>query len=320
MSRTLRTNQLTPETLRAESVQHDAEVAPPLPFGSVRQCRAHEDPHVLRLHVAPHGTGALGTSDDPVGELLELGCARLPSAVHDAPVQPRSAHVELRQAPDEVEERLAPIVGGERLLREGAHLLDVALDHRDHEVGLGREAAEHRPVADSRQPGDLVDARVGAGRGEYFRGRVEHALEISPRVGAQLGHQLANTGSSSVLASASIRVTSRFRRSARKTARLAATKTAAPPKAYCQPCTTSGNEFGSLVWPTATVVRMASPSAPPTCCDVLKSPDASPWSSFLRPVVATRVSGMKMAPIPREARIIPGRTSDAYDPLTGIRA
>ena len=29
---------------------------------------------------------------------------------------------------------------------------------------------------------------------------------------------------------------------------------------------------------------------------------------------------MKIAPIPREARIIPGRTSVAYEPLTGIRA
>jgi len=69
-----------------------------------------------------------------------------------------------------------------------------------------------------------------------------------------------------------------------ETTRLAATRTAAPPKAHCQPCTIEGSDFGSsgfasaalLVWLTATVVRTASPSAPPTCCDVLKSPDASP--------------------------------------------
>ncbi len=37
-------------------------------------------------------------------------------------------------------------------------------------------------------------------------------------------------------------------------------------------------------------------------------------------MVATSVSGMKIAPIPSEARIIPGRTSVAYEPSTGIRA
>ena len=37
----------------------------------------------------------------------------------------------------------------------------------------------------------------------------------------------------------------------------------------------------------AIVERIASPSAPPICCEVLKRPEASPWSSFSRPVVAT---------------------------------
>ena len=73
------------------------------------------------------------------------------------------------------------------------------------------------------------------------------------------------------------------------------------------------------MWLTAIVVRTASPSAPPTCCEVLKRPDASPWSSSFRPVVAMSVSGMKIAPMPSDARIIPGRTSDAYEPSTGIR-
>src|SRR6185503_3873105 len=51
MSRTLRTDQLTPETLRTQAVEHDAEVASPLSGRGVRQRRAHENPHVLGLHV-----------------------------------------------------------------------------------------------------------------------------------------------------------------------------------------------------------------------------------------------------------------------------
>src|SRR6478672_10345380 len=58
-SRTLRTNQLTPETLRAQTAEDDVEIAPPLVRGSVRQRGAHEQPHVLRFYVAPHGPRAL---------------------------------------------------------------------------------------------------------------------------------------------------------------------------------------------------------------------------------------------------------------------
>ena len=39
----------------------------------------------------------------------------------------------------------------------------------------------------------------------------------------------------------------------------------------------------TLVWLAAIVERIARPSAPPICCDVLKSPEASPWSSSSRP-------------------------------------
>src|SRR5438477_3894227 len=268
MSRTLRTYQLMCGTLGAQPVEHHREMAAPVSCRRVRQRGPDEEPNVLDLHVAPHRAGALGAGNDPVGELLELGSAGLVPAVDDTPVQPGGAHVELCNPPDEVEERLPGIVGVQGLVGDRAHLRYVPLDDRVHQVVLGREAAEDRPVPDSGQTGDLVDARVGARRAEGLLRRVERQLEISPRVGAQLGHQLTNTGSSSVLASASIRATSRLRRSASKTTRLPATKTAAPAKAYCQPCTTSANEFGSLVWPTATVVRMASPSAPPTCCDV----------------------------------------------------
>ncbi len=60
--------------------------------------------------------------------------------------------------------------------------------------------------------------------------RVEHPLEIAPRVGAKLGHQAAEHRLP-VSASASIRATSRLRRSATKAMRLSPTKTAAPANA-----------------------------------------------------------------------------------------
>src|SRR4051794_10749211 len=231
ISRTLRTNQLTPGTLCAETVEHDRQVAPPLPLRRGRQGGTHEDPDVLRLHVAPHRAGALSTSDDAPRELLELGRAGLLPAVDNAPVQSRSAHVQLRDPVDEVEERLAGIVRGERLLSDRPQLGDVALDHREHEVVLGRETAEDRPVADPGAPRDLVDTGVGARRGELLGCRVEHPLEISPRVDAELGHQAALASAGSVSTSASIRATCRLRRSATKTTRLRPTRTAAPAKA-----------------------------------------------------------------------------------------
>src|SRR5437868_2125031 len=56
----------------------------------------------------------------------------------------------------------------------------------------------------------------------------------------------------------------------------------------------------------ASVDSAASPSAPPICWDVLKSPEARPWSSSSRPVVAIKVNGMKTAPMPSEEIRIAG--------------
>src|SRR4051812_13617575 len=180
ISRTLRTYQLIHRTLGAQSVQHYREVAPPLPGRRVRQRATDEEPDVLGLHVAPHRADALGAGYESVREHLELGGAGLVPAVDDAPMQARSAHVELCDPPHEVEERLPGIGGSQGLLRDRAHRRDVALDDGVHEVVLGREAAEYRPVADPRQAGDLVDARVGARRAEDLLRRVEHQLEIAP--------------------------------------------------------------------------------------------------------------------------------------------
>src|SRR5579862_9527115 len=98
MSRTLRTNQssATRRSLGAQTVQDDVEVAPPLAGWGGEQGLANERPDLPRLEVAAHGPGTLGAGNDLPAELLELGRARLLSAVRDTPVQSGLAHVELR--------------------------------------------------------------------------------------------------------------------------------------------------------------------------------------------------------------------------------
>src|SRR5205085_9726809 len=182
MSRTLRTNQVIRPELCPETVQHDVEIETPLAGRSREQRRADERPDLGRLQVAPQRAGPLRTRDDLAAELVEFGAAGFLAAMNDALVQARRAHRELRGLLGEVEEGLAGIVGFERLLGDRAHLRDVPLDHRVHQVVLRRKAAKHRAVADAGRPCDLVDAHVGARRGERLRRRIEHPLEISPRV------------------------------------------------------------------------------------------------------------------------------------------
>ena len=69
------------------------------------------------------------------------------------------------------------------------------------------------------------------------------------------------------------------------------------------------DESTSAVLLAANVESSARPSAPPTCCEVLKSPDARPASSTGMPLVAISVSGTKVRPIPIEVSMIPGRMS-----------
>src|SRR5207253_4398543 len=133
ISRRLRTNQLTAGTigeLRAQAVEHDVEIAPPLAGRGCEQRRADERPHLRRLEIPPHRAGTLRSRNDLPSELLELCRARLLTAMDDAPVQAGRAHRELGHPPDEVEERLARVVGRERLLGHIPHLRDVALDDR----------------------------------------------------------------------------------------------------------------------------------------------------------------------------------------------
>ena len=56
----------------------------------------------------------------------------------------------------------------------------------------------------------------------------------------------------------------------------------------------------------AIVDRTARPSAPPTCCEVLKSPEASPASSPATFVVASSVIGTNVRPMPIEVTPIAG--------------
>src|SRR5215207_821210 len=57
----------------------------------------------------------------------------------------------------------------------------------------------------------------------------------------------------------------------------------------------------SSVREVATVARIASPSAPPTCWEVLMSPEARPASSWFVPVTAAIVTGTNAKPSPTAA-------------------
>ena len=67
---------------------------------------------------------------------------------------------------------------------------------------------------------------------------------------------------------------------------------------------------GAAWWSAvATVAVTARPRAPPICCEVLISPDASPASAGSGPVTAAMVTGTKDMPRPIAASIDGNRTS-----------
>src|SRR4029077_12623120 len=216
--------------LRAQAVQHDVEVEAPLLRRRRKQRGPDERPDLGRPEIPPHRAGALRARNDLRSELFELRRARLLAAVNDALVQAGRRHRELRGGAREIEERLAGIVRGERLLRQRADLRDMPFDDRIHQVVLRRKAAEDGAVPHAGEPGDLADAGFGPRRGEYLSRRVEHPLVIPAGVCPQFGHAtLASAGS--VSTSASILATCRLRRSATKTTRARPTRTAAPTNA-----------------------------------------------------------------------------------------
>src|SRR5262245_15755709 len=222
--------------------------------------------------------------------------------------------------PDEPAERLVDVLVGQRLLHEPDQLADLLRHHRRDQRVLRGEAAEDGGVADAGPARDLVDADVATALGEERGCRVEDTLEVALRVCAELGAHPAGTGGAG--ASASMRATWRCRSSTSIVTSPARTKAAPPAKAQWKPVTSA---WGSLAPPApvvllaASVERIARPSAPPICCEVLKRPEASPWSSSSSPVVAISVSGMNTAPIPREVTTSAGRTSATYVPSTGSR-
>src|SRR5262245_40684251 len=214
--------------------------------------------------------------------------------------------------PDECAKGLPGVLLNERLLHVCSELVDLLRHHgRDQRV-LGRKASKDGGVSDPCLPGDLVDADVAAALGEERGCRVEDALEVALRVRAKRGATHA-AGTGAAAASASIVAPCSLPSRARIVTRPAVPHTAAAPNAQWKPVTSASGSVGppaAVVLLAAIVERIASPSAPPICCEVLKSPEARPWSSSFRPVVAINVSGMKTAPIPSEVTISAGRTSE----------
>src|SRR5581483_9121832 len=218
----------------------------------------------------------------------------------------------LAQEPLEARPGVGVLRSGDGARRQ---LTQVPAEHGDDELLLRREAAEDRPVADAGTPRDLVDADVEAALGEALAGHLEQPVVIALRVGPERHAPSAGCAR----AAAWMRSTSRRRRRTVSTTRPASTKPPPAANAQWKPCTSGPFFDASLVTLAATVERIASPRAPPICCDVLKMPDARPWSESARPVVATSVSTTKTKPIPNELSRIGGSTSATYVPCTGSR-
>ncbi len=72
----------------------------------------------------------------------------------------------------------------------------------------------------------------------------------------------------------------------------------------------------SVVVETAIVERIAMPTAPPICCDVLMSPDARPASSGFVPATAAIVIGTNANGMPSPMMRKPGNRSVQYEPST----
>jgi hypothetical protein len=73
--------------------------------------------------------------------------------------------------------------------------------------------------------------------------------------------------------------------------------------------------------PTAlakTVESSATPSDPPTCCEVFTSADATPASPSATPYVAVGNDGAMIIPNPTPLAMIPGRTAPAYEEPASI--
>src|SRR4051794_24736658 len=263
--------------------------------------RRNEREHLVRCHVPAHDARTLRLAHEPACDVLQRNDLRR----LDAPLEPFDQHtvarVERGEPPHEALERRADVGIAER-----AYGIEPELGRRLRNDGgkqrvLRREAAEDGAVADARPARDLVDARVDAQLREADRSRVENAVAVSLGVDAKRAHRAG-------AASAWMFSTCCERSIASITTSPTATNATVPPNAQWNPCTSDAWE-SPTVRLAASVLRIASPSTPPTCCDVLNSPDASPWSVSSRPVVAIRVSGTKTAPIPSETSSSEGRKS-----------
>ena len=186
----------------------------------------------------------------------------------------------------------------------------------ENEILLGREAPEHRRIADPCPPCDLgntsVQPLLGEGSSRSIAGARRRLRSASARSGVM------------PLPSAALACRSPRRPSRRRTRRMMTAPTAtrtAPrrtrassrrqrPSVYRWRSILEIPDSDALAVFAARVESIASPSAPPICCDVLKSPDARPASSSSTFVLATSVRGTKVRPSPTDITTSPGRGSE----------
>src|SRR5438067_1030470 len=175
---------------------------------------------------------------------------------------------------------------------------------------------------DAGVPGDVRDARLQPLLREDGARRLENPLEVALRVCAEVRRVDDHQAATATTSSAPIDATCRRRIRAAITAIAESISPAPTRNASWNPSTSAVacvTAWTALVLLAATDDRIASPSAPPTCCEVLNRPDASPESAALMLVVAISVTGTNVSPIPIDITTRPGNRSARYAPCTGMR-
>ena len=141
--------------------------------------------HVRRSHVATERSRALRAADEPAdGDLHRRHLVRRHAALEPLDERP-VLRVEVDGHAEEPVEGGARVRVLERRLGGGGQLADALQHDRRQQRILRREPAEDGAVADAGAPGDLVDAHVDALLGEALGRRLEHAVEVALRVGAE---------------------------------------------------------------------------------------------------------------------------------------
>src|SRR5579864_4007164 len=208
------------------------ESRPPLTAQAVEDhvrepaCRRNELGDLVRGQITAKGARLLGPTDKLACGFLEGRHLRQLLAALLRIDECAVARIAVGDGSEEAGERLPFVLFGERRLSEQHLAIELLAENRVDQRLLRGEAAEHGAVTDAGAPRHLVDADVDPALGEALLRRAEDEVEVSLRVGPH-----APTTAAPPVASASMRATSRLRRSASISTSAATTNTDAPANA-----------------------------------------------------------------------------------------